>query len=81
MAHVEPGDAKEENDKLLSRFVNPSDRDNDDTDDPDYWEDIADEYWDDGEHVDTCPWCGSIFCAHLDNDGQLFCSITKRFIP
>ena len=40
-----------------------------------------DEYWDDGEHGDTCPWCGSIVCGFMNNDGQLECCITKRIIP
>lgn len=62
-------------------FINPSDWDNDMTDDPSYWEYEEDEYWDDDEHVDTCPWCGSIFCAFLNKDGQLECCATKRIIP
>jgi len=62
-------------------IINPSDWDNDDTDDPAYWEAEAEEYWDDGDPIDACPWCGSTVCGYLDNDGQLTCCVTERFIP
>ncbi len=59
-------------------IINPSDWDNDDTDDPEQWEN---EYWEDGEDIDTCPWCGSTTCSALDVNGQLICRGTGRFIP
>lgn len=52
---------------------NPSDDDNDRTDDPEYWED--------GEDVLTCPWCGSIVCGSMDLDGNIICTFTRKMIP
>lgn len=53
-------------------IVNPSDWDNEETDDPDFWEE---------DEVEPCPWCGSDICAHLDENGILTCCVTKKIIP
>ena len=39
------------------------------------------EYDENGEDMETCPWCGSTYCGHIDDDGCLVCCVTKRIIP
>jgi hypothetical protein len=59
---------------MTRRIINPSDDDNEETDDPEYWED--------GELIAACPWCGGDgSCRHLDDDGNPICAITRKFIP